>query len=115
NVYPVLERLAARHAIRRIEARRGTRYAAYPPERLLNRLGADFQDHLDHARHAFRDFSAQAADAAVVNLRDRTELFAEAHEMLTGVDNELLIAVQPAEAGTLAGDLAGARDRGVSI
>lgn len=115
NVYPVLERLAARHAIRRIEARKGTRYAAYPPDRLLDRLGTDYQDDLDRARNAFRDFSAQTADATVVNLRDRPELLAEAHELLVAVDTELLIALQPREASALAPDLAAARDRGVRI
>lgn len=115
NVYPVLERLAARHAIRRIEARRGTRYSANPPERLLDRLGSEYQDNLDRARNAFRDYSTQDADATVVNLRDRSELFAEAHDVLAGVNSDLLIALQPMEAAELAPDLAAVRDRGAKI
>lgn len=115
NVYPVLERLASRHAIRRIETRKGTRYAAAPPEQLVDRLGEDYQHRLDKARHALRDFSAQSPDTAVINLRDRTELLSQARQLLADAQTHLLVAIQPTEAAELAPDLAATRDRGVHI
>lgn len=115
NVYPVLERLASRHAIRRMETRKGTRYIANPPDRLFDRLGDGYQSSLDRARNAFRHLSADSPDVAVINLRDRGELFAETHELLAGVRDSLLVAVQPAEAAELAAEIAAVKNRGVRI
>lgn len=115
NVYPVLERLASRHAIRRMETRKGTRYIANPPDQLFDRLEDGYQNSLDRARDAFRNLTAETPDVAVINLRDRAELFAEAHELLAGVRENLLVAIQPAEAAELAAGFAAVRNRGVSI
>lgn len=115
NVYPVLERLASRHAIRRMETRRGTRYVANPPDRLFDRLGDGYQSSLDRARNAFRHLAAETPDVAVINLRDRAELFAETHELLAGVCDSLLVAIQPAEAAELAAEIAAVNNRGVQI
>src|SRR5699024_8042225 len=113
NIYPVLERLAAGRAARRVETPKGTRYVGTPPEELLARVERQQRANLAAARDGFAGLQASPREAPVFNLADRKELFARAREMLDEAQSDLLIALQPPEAAALAGKLAAARARGV--
>lgn len=114
NMYAVLEKLVQRSAARRFETRDGTRYGAVPPEQLLRRLEAGQQRALSAARKALAEL-AQTQDAAVFNLQGSDEFLDQARALLEAADRELLVAIQPAEAAALAGELRAARARGVAI
>src|SRR5690625_3742112 len=53
NIYPVLERLAAGRAARRVETPKGTRYVGTPPEELLARVERQQRANLAAARDGF--------------------------------------------------------------
>lgn len=115
NIYPVLERLVSRDAARRSETRAGRRYRATPPERLLARLERAHQSNLKSAQAALAELDSPSPVLPVFNLSDRSELLAQARELLAEVETDLLVALQPDEAAALAPDLAAARERGVRI
>jgi sugar-specific transcriptional regulator TrmB len=115
NIYPVLERLVARGAARRLETAEATRYSATPAKTLLARLEADHRNVLSTAREALSHIGKKPTEARVFNLRNRDELLTEANTLLRAARKDLLVAIQFQEASALAPALAEARARGVAI
>ena len=115
NVYAVLERLVQRSAARRLKTREGARYAALPPDQLLQRLEKEQLRNLGAAREALRGLSQNGEDTPVFNLQDQAELHEQARALIDGARQDLLVAIQPPEAALLAPVLRDARARGVTI
>lgn len=115
NVYAVLERLVQRGAARRLKTREGARYAALPPDQLLQRLEKEQLRNLGAAREALRGLSQNGEDTPVFNLQDQAELHEQARVLIDGARQDLLVAIQPPEAALLAPVLRDARARGVTI
>ncbi|HET7635135.1 MAG TPA: helix-turn-helix domain-containing protein [Burkholderiales bacterium] len=115
NIYPVLERLVAGQAARRLDTPDGTRYSATPPKVLLAHLETDHRRAIGDAREALSQVEKKPEDAPVFNLRDRDELLAQAKVLLRAARKNLLVAIQFQEASALAPELAAARARGITI
>lgn len=115
NVYAVLEKLAQRHVLQRFETRNGTRYKAIVPDQLIRNLEQIHQQALGEARQEFAALPLQAETSPLFNLSGPDELFKKAQLLLDTADTELLVAIQPPEAATLAAPLRAARERGVAI
>jgi len=115
NVYAVLERLVERGAARRLKTRGGARYAALPPDQLLQRLEKEQLRNLGAAREALQGLSRSGEDTPVFNLQDQDELHEQARALIDSSQQSLLVAIQPPEAALLAPVLRNARERGVTI
>jgi sugar-specific transcriptional regulator TrmB len=115
NVYAVLEKLVLRRAIRRYPTRQGTRYAALPPEQVLNDLNALHTRALADARNALARLTPEADTTPLFHIADEAELQEQARALIDSAATRLLVAIQPAEAALLAPALRAARERGVSI
>ncbi|HEY0395240.1 MAG TPA: helix-turn-helix domain-containing protein [Candidatus Elarobacter sp.] len=115
NVYGVLDRLAARRAVLRVDEPGGTRYAAVPPAELMRRLGDEFRGVADAAGTALEALEAASEHAPVVNLRGYPALLDQARAAIGGAARTLLLAVWRPEATSLAHDVARAADRNVAI
>ena len=115
NVYAVLEKLVQRRAIRRYATREGTRYAALPPEQVLNDLNAAHTRALSDARNALARLTPEADTTPLFHIADAAELLDQARALIDSAATRLLVAIQPAEAEILAPVLCAARERGVSI
>ncbi|MGB9429299.1 MAG: helix-turn-helix domain-containing protein [Gammaproteobacteria bacterium] len=115
NVYAVLERLVQRGAARRLKTRAGVRYAAIPPDRLVQRLEKEHLRTLTAAREALHALSGSEISTPVFNLQDMHELLEQARGLIDATHKTLLVAIQPSEAAALAQPLREARERGVHI
>ena len=115
NVYGVLDRLAARRAVLRVDEPGGTRYAAVPPAELMRRLGDEFRGVADAAGTALEALEAASEHEPVVNLRGYPALLDQARAAIGGAARTLLLAVWRPEATALAHDVARAADRNVAI
>lgn len=115
NVYAVLEKLVQRGAARRLETRDGTRYAATPPERLVQRLEKSHQRTLEAVRENLAALAQSPQATPVFNLQSYAELLQHAHADIDAARNTLLVAIQPPEAAQLAQPLREAHERGVII
>jgi predicted transcriptional regulator len=115
NIYTVLQKLEARGAVVRLEMPGGARYAPIPPQELMTRLGNRFEQTLHAAQHSLEEMAAPAEDAYVWNLRGQAVLLDQAHTLLDGVKERLLVAIARPDATALAQPLAQAEARGVEI
>ncbi|MDE2108833.1 MAG: hypothetical protein KGJ20_06465 [Gammaproteobacteria bacterium] len=115
NVYSVLEKLVQRGAARRYETREGTRYAATPPERLVQRLEETHRRTLAAVRDNLAALAQAPHVTPIFNLQGYEELIEQAHADIDAARNTLLVAIQPPEAAALAEALRSARERGVII
>jgi sugar-specific transcriptional regulator TrmB len=115
NVYAVLDKLVQRRAIRRYATREGARYAALPPERLLNGLNEAHTRALSDAQQALARLAPDAEATPVFHIADEAELLDQASMLIASASSHLLVAIQPIEAATLAPSLRAARERGVAI
>ncbi|HYW54448.1 MAG TPA: helix-turn-helix domain-containing protein [Dongiaceae bacterium] len=115
NVYGVLERLAARRAVVRVDEPAGTRYAPVPPAELLQRLGAEFRQVTEETREALEALESAAEYAAIWNVRGHAALLDQARAALHGAQESLLLAVWPPEAAELEADVAAAAARAVRV
>lgn len=114
NIYAVVEKLASRGAILRAEGHAGQHYTAIPPEQLLQSLESAHKRALNVAGHSLTRQVRRQPPAAIFNLRGE-ELLARAEQLIDAAKQALLIALQPPEAGKLAGPLRMAQERGVRI
>lgn len=115
NVYGVLERLAARRAVVRIDEPGGTRYAPVPPADLLARLGGEFRQVTEDTREALEALESATEYEAVWNVRGHAGLLDQARAALRAAKRSLLLAVWPDEAMELAADVSDAAARDVAI
>ncbi|MEA2689149.1 MAG: HTH-type transcriptional regulator, sugar sensing transcriptional regulator [Candidatus Eremiobacteraeota bacterium] len=115
NVYGVLERLAARRAVVRLDEPGGTRYAPVPPAELMRRLGSEYQDVAADTSRALEALEASAEHQPVWNVRGYSALLDHARATLSAAQRSLLLAVWPHEATALRADVAAADERGLKI
>ncbi|HYW53514.1 MAG TPA: helix-turn-helix domain-containing protein [Candidatus Elarobacter sp.] len=115
NVYGVLERLAARRAVVRLDEPGGTRYAPVPPGELMQRLGSEFRQAADDTSRALEALEPAAEHDPVVNVRGYPALLDMARAALRAARRSLLIAVWPQEALALRAEVAEAERRDVAI
>jgi predicted transcriptional regulator len=115
NIYGVLERLAARRAVVRLDEPDGIRYAPVPPRELLSRLGRDFAEVATTTGQALEALEAVPEHVPVHNVRGYAALLDQARAALGAARASLLIAVWPDEARALSDDVAQAERRGVEI
>jgi predicted transcriptional regulator len=115
NVYAVLDRLTTRGAIVRLDTPEGARYAPVAPAELLRRLDSHFQQTLHTAQAALEAVVRPPVYEAIGNIRGYSGVLDHARGLLGAAHDQVLIALWPAEAEVLAGDLAQAQDRGVAV
>lgn len=115
NVYGVLERLAARRAVVRVDEPGGTRYAPVPPGELLPRLGAEFRQVTEDTRDALEALASAMEYEAIWNVRGHAALLDQARGALRAAERSLLVAVWPHEAAALKAAVADAAGREVGI
>lgn len=115
NVYSVLDRLIARGAAQRFDTAGGVRYAATPASRMLRRLEQKHQRTLAAARDGLATLTRSDETPPAFTLRGETELLEHARTGIDGAHENLLVAIQPAEAALLAESLQQASARGVRV
>jgi predicted transcriptional regulator len=115
NVYGVLERLAARRAVVRLDEADGTRYAPVPPADLMRRLGSDFQTVAAEIAQGLETLEVPPDHVPVLNVRGYAALLDHARAALRGARRSLLIAVWPDEARAMSDEVALAEGRGAEI
>jgi predicted transcriptional regulator len=115
NVYGVLERLAARRAVVRVDEPGGTRYAPVPPAELLQRLAGEFRQVSEDTREALEAVESATEYEAIWNVRGHPALIDQARAALHAAERSLLIAVWPHEAAELKADVMDAAGRDVRI
>lgn len=115
NVYAVLERLVERGAARSADSASGQRYAATPPDLLIERLNRGYAAKLAAARDELEAMAAPADFGYVWNLRGYEALLEQARELIDGAQGSLLFGIQPSEAAPLAGAMEAAEARGVAV
>jgi predicted transcriptional regulator len=115
NVYGVLERLAARRAVLRVDEPGGTRYAPVPPAELLQRLGAEFRQAADDTREELEALESATEYEAIWNVRGHAALLDQARAALHAAERSLLVGVWPQEAAELKADVLDAAGRDVRI
>lgn len=115
NIYAVLDKLAARAAVVRLDTPDGARYEPVAPAELLQRLGTHFQGTLQAAQGALEELAGPPAYDAIGNARGYPVVLEHARALLATAEEGLLIALWPEEARALAADLAQAQVRGVTV
>ncbi len=115
NVYGVLPRLEERGAVVRLDSTSGVRYSAVPPSELAGRLAGNFQDDLSAAQEALEAVSAPAEREYIWNASGYEALVDHARTLVESAGRDLLVAVWPQEAASLAGSISAARERGVGV
>jgi DNA-binding MarR family transcriptional regulator len=115
SLYGVLEKLEQRGAVLRLETPAGTRYAAVPPEQVIQRLQARLQFHLDEARQSLCQLQAAGEEEPVWNARGYPALLEHAQALIDQAQEQLLLAVSPPEAPALVESLERAVAREVEI
>ena len=115
NVYAVLERLAQRRAVVRVDEPGGTRFAPVPPAELMQRLRDDFQRVAEQTAHDLQSLEGDTEREPVWNVQGYPALLDQARAALRAAKRSLLLAVWPHEAAALREDVAAADERGVKI
>src|SRR5436305_4719999 len=69
NIYAVLDRLATRGVVVRLDTPDGARYAPVPPAELLQRLSSHFQDTLGTAQTALEEVARLPTYEAIGTIR----------------------------------------------
>src|SRR4051794_21678647 len=115
NIYAVLQKLEERGTIGRLESGSTTLYVPLPPEEFLARVGQRFQATLTTAQQELQELAKVPAHAYVWNVRGHANLLAQARTLINGASGQLLLAIWPDEARSLANELAQAEARGSEI
>ncbi|MFN2459997.1 MAG: TrmB family transcriptional regulator [Candidatus Velthaea sp.] len=115
NIYSVLDKLAGRRAVMRLDGPAGTKYAPVPPADLIRNLGDEYTATLREATAALESL-AQPRDVEYVwNAQGYAALVEQAANAVARAQSTLTLAVSPEEMSRLAGDIASADARGVAI
>ncbi len=115
SIYPVLQKLEERGAVRRVETPAGTRFVPLPPDDLLSKLKHQFQGHIEAASNSLNQIASSPAPAYTQNFHGHPELLDFARRMLESVRRHLLVITWPEEARALADRFQHARDRGIHL
>ena len=115
NIYEILPRLEERGAVMRIDAPSGARYSAIPPSELMPRLADRFNADLAAAEKALIEPVSTLDQDYAWNVESYPAVLDHARTLIDSAENEMLIAIWPQEAGALAGNVAKAEERGISI
>lgn len=115
NVYGVLRRLEERGVVVRASTPEGQRYAAVPPEQVVDRLSSQLLRQLEAARAALGRLGSARQDSFLWNLQGRAAVLEHAHQQIQAGRRTLWIANSPAEAAELAHSVQTAQDRGVRV
>ena len=81
----------------------------------MARIGQSFQATLAAAQHALQESARPLARAYVWNVQGHSDLLAHARALIDGAHAQLLLAIWPDEALSLATELAQAETRGIEI
>jgi hypothetical protein len=115
NIYHVLDRLAERGAVLRLDAEEGARFAPILPDELIRGMRLRYQANLDEARQSLCYMQPEDAPSQVWNLAGYASLLDQAAFLAGSAQEELLLALRPEEAAALAASLENAESRGVDI
>ncbi len=115
SIYPVLQRLEERGAIRRVETPEGARYAPVPAQELIYKLNQDLHRAIETASASLSEITSPPTIEYTQNFRGYAELLTYAHRMLETASSQALVALWPEEAGLLAEPLQQAQERGVHL
>ncbi|MBI3968071.1 MAG: hypothetical protein HY329_20730 [Chloroflexi bacterium] len=115
NVYAVLQKLEERGAIVRLETQSGRHYAPVPPAELIHRLGSGLQRTLQAAQHSLEALARPTEPTYVWDTREYSVVLDHARSLVDGSQGNLMVAIRPPEARSLADNVAQAEARAVSI
>jgi predicted transcriptional regulator len=115
NVYAVLQKLEERSAVVRQASPTGVRYAPVPPAELTHRIEQHFHATLDAAQHQLNDIFSPPEPAYIWNIQGHAALLEHACALIDGAQEQLSVAIWPAQAQALAEALTQAERRGVAI
>lgn len=115
NVYPVLDRLAERGAVVRVQAKRGVRCSALPAEEMLARLSRSVETQVAEARSALAELETAASAEYVWNVQGYEAVLAQAEAVVDGAKDLLLVGVWVEESRRLGEAFARAQARGVEV
>jgi predicted transcriptional regulator len=115
NVYAVLQKLAERGAVVRLDMPSGARYAPVAPAELTQRIGSRFQEVLRTTQQALEELARPAVAEYLWNIQGYAALIDHAHALIDATQERLLVAIGRAEASALAEPLARAEARGVAV
>jgi predicted transcriptional regulator len=115
NIYAVLQKLEERGTVGRLERDNTTLYVPVPPEEFLARIGQRFQATLTTAQQALQELATLPERAYVWNVQGHANLLAQARTLIDSTRAQLLVALWPNEASSLANQLTQAELRGVEI
>ncbi len=115
NIYGVLQKLEERGSVLRLDTPAGARYAPVAPQELVAGLARQFQQAAQAAGHALSELARPAEHDYVWSATGHAALLEQARAVLATATEEVLVAAQPPEARSLAGDFAGVEARGVKV
>ncbi len=115
SIYPVLQKLEERGAVRRVETPAGTRFVPLPPDDLLSKLNRQFQGHIEAASDSLNQLASSPTPEYTQNFRGHVELLDFARRILHSVQRHLLVVTWPQEAKALAGPFQHAKERGIHL
>ncbi len=115
SIYPVLQKLEERGAVRRVETPEGTRYAPLPPQDLIAKLNRQFQGTIEAASTSLSEIVTPPALEYTQNFRGYPELLDYSRQMLDSASEHLLVAIWPEESKALAEPLKQAARRGIHL
>lgn len=115
NIYPVLQKLELRGAAVHIETDDTTRYLPVPPEEFLKRIDDHLQSTLSIVGPVLQTLAQPAEADYIWNTQGYPNLLAHARALISSTNAELLIALWPDEARTLADELEQAEARNLKV
>jgi HTH-type transcriptional regulator, sugar sensing transcriptional regulator len=115
NIYAVLQKLEERGTVGRLQRDNTTLYVPVAPEEFLARIGERFQATLESAQQALQELAKPPASTYVWNVQGHANLLAQAGTLIDDTSTQLLLALWPDEAASLANQLDHAETRGVEI
>ncbi|MCC7446870.1 MAG: TrmB family transcriptional regulator [Anaerolineae bacterium] len=115
NVYSVLQKLEERGAVVRLETPDSTRYSPVSPDELIQNVGSRFKAIQDEAQHLLNEITTPPEPEHVWNIQGYQAVFEHVQSLINAVQKQVLVAVSPQEAQTLAPFLTEAEARGVNI
>ncbi|HWQ13296.1 MAG TPA: helix-turn-helix domain-containing protein [Roseiflexaceae bacterium] len=114
-VYEALGRLEARGAVLKTIEDKATLYRPVSPDTLLDRYEQEARARAAALRAGLGPLYRQRDEGRLWNFSGRKEALQYAAELIAGAERELMLVLADADLAELAGLLAGAHERGVSL
>ncbi len=115
SIYPVMQKLEERGAIRRVETLDGSRYAPVPAQELILKLNNQLHQAIEAASDSLSNIVSPPIIDYTQNFRGYNDLLAYSQKMLETARRQVLVALWPEEASALAEPLQRANERGVHL